>query len=262
MIIHTSKQTGSAHVVIIVTIVVALVGALGFAFWKNFMQPSGIQASQEQPEKTSQPKKAEPVCTGDFVEEDGVFCSESVGVEFKIPDLFVDKFKKGKNYEVYKGPMESAEGTLTGKSLEYYEAIVASGEEHLSLTVAKEPLRSGYSSIGHALQRTYFNATNGNLYLVNAPPYDYDSTTGVTTYKGKWTAGEPVPFFEVGKTKVYQGKVGDAGTMENGYLMVVNDHLVIIKVRHVANPMNEPMFDAEQTFTDLNSNLKQIKVLK
>jgi uncharacterized protein YpmB len=36
MIKNSSKQMGSAHVVIIVILVVALIGALGFIFWKNF----------------------------------------------------------------------------------------------------------------------------------------------------------------------------------------------------------------------------------
>jgi hypothetical protein len=37
MIKTSSKQSGSAHVVIIVILVIALVGMLGFAFWKNYM---------------------------------------------------------------------------------------------------------------------------------------------------------------------------------------------------------------------------------
>jgi hypothetical protein len=34
----SSSQTGSAHVIIIVVLVVALIGALGFVFWQNFIQ--------------------------------------------------------------------------------------------------------------------------------------------------------------------------------------------------------------------------------
>lgn len=36
------NQTGSAHIVIIIILVVALVGALGFVFWQNFMNKSAI----------------------------------------------------------------------------------------------------------------------------------------------------------------------------------------------------------------------------
>jgi type II secretory pathway pseudopilin PulG len=37
MIKNSSKQTGSAHVVIIVILVIALLGTLGFVFWQNFI---------------------------------------------------------------------------------------------------------------------------------------------------------------------------------------------------------------------------------
>lgn len=247
----SSKQTGSAHIVIIVILAVVLLGALGFVFWKNFIQSSDSQVSQEtSSEKISQTEKTEPLCASDVVEKDGVFCSEDIGVEFKIPEVFAGEFQKKKNYEIYKGPMQSIKGSSAGKSLEYYEAVVTSGpDETLSLSVATEPIRSGYSSIGHALQRTYFNATNGNLHLIK------------TTDTGSWIAGESAPSFKVGKTKIYQGRVGDAGTIENGYLMVVGDHLVVIKIKHVANPMNEPALDNEAPFTELDNYLKQLKVL-
>lgn len=33
------RQSGSAHIVIIIILVVAILGALGFVFWQNFLQP-------------------------------------------------------------------------------------------------------------------------------------------------------------------------------------------------------------------------------
>ena len=246
------RQTGSIHIIIIVILVVALFGALGFVFWKNLTQSSDTQVAHETSSReASQPDKIEPLCASSAIETDGVFCSESIGVEFEVPEVFEGEFQKKENYDVYKGPIASAEGSLAGQSLDYYEAVIASGQdETLSLSVAKEPLRSGYSSIGHALQRTYFNATSGNLHLVK------------TTSTGKWIAGESVPSFSAVKTKIYNGKVGDAGTVEDGYLMVVNDYLVVIKIKHVANPMNEPALDSKSSFMDLNSSLRQLKVLE
>lgn len=38
------SQTGSAHVVIIIVLIVALLGAVGFVFWQNFLKPSNKQA--------------------------------------------------------------------------------------------------------------------------------------------------------------------------------------------------------------------------
>lgn len=255
MVKNSSSQNGSTFIVVIIILVVAIVGALGFVFWQNFIQHPDTQ------ENVAEEVDVDKSCESGVVEQNGVFCSESIGVEFKIPEVFVGKFQKKENYNVYEGSMESVEGSLAGKSLEYYEAVVVSGQETLSLSVAKEPLRSGYSSIGHFLQRTYFNAANGNLYLVNSPTQEYDSTTDTTKTTGSWSVGESVPFFEVGETKVYYGRVGDAGVAEDGYLMVVNDHVVVIKIKHVANPAEEPALDIEKPFMDLNSELKQLQVL-
>lgn len=41
-----NKQSGSAHVVIIVVLVIAIIGALGFVFWQNFLQPNTEPAEQ------------------------------------------------------------------------------------------------------------------------------------------------------------------------------------------------------------------------
>lgn len=259
MIRNSSSQNGSAFVVTIIILAVAIVGALGFVFWQNFMQPSDTQDNQE---SVSDLVDVDERCAGDVVEQNGIFCSESIGVEFKIPEVFAGKFQKQENYDVYEGPMDAVEGSPAGKSLEYYEAVVTSGEETLSLSVAKEPLRSGYSSIGHALQKTYFDATSGNLYLVNGPTREYDSATDTTKTTGGWSAGESVPSFDVGETKVYYGSIGDAGIVEDGYLMVVNDHLVVIKIKHTVNLPEEPAFDSEKSFMDLNSDLKQLQILK
>lgn len=256
MIKTSLNQKGSAHIAIIVILVVALIGALGFVFWQNFIQSSDYQNNQE-----SVSEGMDERCAGDAVEQNGIFCSETIGVEFSIPEVFVGKFQKKENYDVYEGPIESVEGSLAGKSLEYYEAVVTAGQETLSLSVAKEPLRSGYSSVDHALQRTYFDGVIGSLYLVNSPTQKYDSATDTMQTTGSWSAGESVPSFEVSETKVYYGRVGDAGTMEDGYLMVVNDSLVIILIKHTVGLADSPVLDYEKSFMDLNSYLKRLKVL-
>jgi len=46
MIKH-SKQSGSAHVVIIVILIVALLGTLGFVFWKNYMDKKPVAKNSE-----------------------------------------------------------------------------------------------------------------------------------------------------------------------------------------------------------------------
>lgn len=56
MIRTSSKQTGSAHIVIIVIIVVAILGALGFVFWQNFIAKDN-KTTPAQVQKTAQNKK-------------------------------------------------------------------------------------------------------------------------------------------------------------------------------------------------------------
>jgi len=246
MIKSSSSQNGSAFVAIIIVLLIAIIGALGFVFWQNFIQSPDTPVNQEnlsRPDKTA----PAPLCAGgsDTVEQNGIFCSESIGVEFKIPEVFAGKFQKKENYDVYQGPRDSSKKSPAGKSLEYYEAVVTSGQETLetlSLSVAKEPLRSGYTSVAHALQWTYFDATTGNLYTV--------------------VNDKLVPSFNVTGTKIYRGQAGDAGVVEDGYLMVVNGYLVIIKIKHVANPMDTPVLDNKKPFEDLYNYLKQLKVLK
>ena len=48
------NQTGSAHIVIIIILVVALVGALGFVFWQNFLnKPSSTRDTTNSATKSS-----------------------------------------------------------------------------------------------------------------------------------------------------------------------------------------------------------------
>lgn len=262
MIKISSRQVGSVHVVVIAVLVLALVGALGFVFWQNFMQPAKDDKTVQTSQKDLSEKPAE-ICAGygDAVEKDKVFCSKDIGIEFKIPDIFAGKFQKKENYEVFKGGMEDASGSPAGKSLYNYAADVVSGDETLTLSVAKEPLRSGYSSMGHALQRTYFNENNGDLSLVKGPEAHYDSTTNTRTITGGWGVGELVPYFNVGNAKVYHGKIGDAGVLEDGYLTVLRDGIVVIKIKHAVNPMETAALDADKIFVELDTYLKQLKFL-
>jgi hypothetical protein len=47
------KQSGSAHLTIIIILVIALVGLLGFVYWQNFMQPKTIEAENNTATNTS-----------------------------------------------------------------------------------------------------------------------------------------------------------------------------------------------------------------
>ena len=262
MIKISSKQTGSTHVVIIIILVLVLIGALGFVFWRNFMQtPKNDRAVQVHQNSSSE--KPAAACSGydGIIEKGKGFCSKDVGIQLTIPEVFEGKFQKKENYDVSEGTMQDSKGQPAGKSLYNYEAIVSSGDETLSLSIAKEPSRSGYSTIRHALQRTYFNASNGSLTLVKSPMRHYDSETGTYSTTGSWSAGDPVPSFNVGTNKIYHGEVGDAGTVEDGYLTATENGIIVIKIKHVANPMNDTTLEMDKAFADLDAYIKQIKLL-
>jgi len=261
MIKDSRKQDGSAHIFIVVILVVAIVGALGFVVWKNFLAPKDTLTTATVSQDEEKPAE-ETGCESDVVEANGIFCSEEIGVQFQVPSIFKGKFEKAENYDIFEGKMENNDGTSAGKSLEFYKAVITSGQETLSLSVAKEPLRSGYSSIGHSLQRTYFNATTSNLNLVNGPTNEYDSVADTMKTTGGWSEGESVPSFDVSGTKIYYGQIGDAGVLEDGYLMVVNQNLVVIKLKHAYIPGDNPRIEYESSFTALTNYLRHIKVLE
>jgi hypothetical protein len=82
MIKNSSTQTGSAHVVIIIILVIALVGALGFVFWKNF------SPSQEQPEEQTSSSDQPIRQSGLVVLEDGdmnKYVDYENNLEFLVP---------------------------------------------------------------------------------------------------------------------------------------------------------------------------------
>ncbi len=55
------KQQGSAHVIIVVVLVVALLGALGFIFWQNFIAKDSESKSNEKQTTKQEDKKKEVV---------------------------------------------------------------------------------------------------------------------------------------------------------------------------------------------------------
>jgi hypothetical protein len=263
MVKNSSSQNGSAFVTIIVILTVAVIGVLSFVFLQNFTQSDEAKGNSIATEEKFE-QRPEQLCanTNHVTEAEGVFCSEDIGLEFKVPEIFKGKFQKAENYDIFEGSMEDPQGTYAGKSIVNYEAVIKPEQETLSLSISKEPLRSGRSSIGHALRSTYFNSNDRSLYFVEGDTSEYDSSTDSYRITQNGYAGEPIPSFKVENMRIYHGKTGDAGVVEDGYLMVVDDQLVIIKIKHAANPMNENTIDYEKPFAELNRNIKQLRALK
>lgn len=74
MIKNSSKRTGSAHLIIIAIIVLVLLGALGFVFWKRLNTPNKPQTSSDKTALTKQTTTPDYITLADW------------GVTFKVAD--------------------------------------------------------------------------------------------------------------------------------------------------------------------------------
>ena len=259
MIKNSQTQTGSAHIFIIVVFIIAILSVLGFVVWDNFLAPKDIPPAKE----VSQTKASK--CESAVVEENGVFCSKEIGIKLRVPQVFEDKFKKTDNYEVFKGTVDYSTRVSAGESNIVYSAIIT-GNDEFTLTIAKEPLRSGYVDVGHMLQGTYYDIDTGLLSLVTTPVRNYNSTNDSYTTSGNYAVGETVPSFVVDTVKFYHGTVGDAGARYETYFAVVNGSIVKITLKHggyIGPEENDPStIDAEQVFHELESDMKQIQLIQ
>lgn len=237
----------------------ALIGALGFVFWNNFMKKDNVVTQTENKPKT------ESFCSGkeNITAEGGTFCSEDVGVKLAVPSIFENKLAKAANYEVFEGPLDSKDKKSAGTSEQVYQAVLK-GNDNFTLTIAQEPLRSGYVGVGHSLQKTYFDKATGELTLVKAPTRTYDAATDTYATSGEYSKGDVVPSFVADGIRFFKGQIGDAGTVENAYLGVVDGKIVKISLKHVGymgNPADDPStIDADPVFDELDKAVKALKV--
>lgn len=258
----SDSQTGSAHIVIVVVLALALVGGLGYVFWNNFLDKKETVVAEAEVKPT--PKA---FCSDgeNAAAEKGVFCSEEMGIKFSVPSIFVDKLTKLDNYPVYEGSLDYREKKEAGFSELAYHAVVT-GNDNFSLTIAKEPLRSGDVGLYHMLQGTYFDQATGELTGVNGPTSQYDSATDSYTWSGGFSKGETVPSFDVDGIRFYKTSSGDAGTMEIAYLAVINNKIIKIHLGHSAymgDPANDPTtIDADKVSAELEQSIKSLKFLK
>ena len=110
------QQKGDAHAVIIIVLVVALIGTLGFIFWQNFTKASE-QAAQDADAKQTENKKTETdesrLADTDNSEKKTKVADEGY---FAVPDWGV-QFKKLENDEVQWRLRDSTSLGLTTKAI-------------------------------------------------------------------------------------------------------------------------------------------------
>lgn len=243
-----NTQDGSGGALVIVIIIVAIVGALGFVYWDNFMKSSDTEKQENKDASKTIPK---PCKTGeDTKATDGVFCSETLGVKLPVPEIFKGKLTKAENYEVYQGSLDPNDKTSVGITEDVYEAHVRGGDDSTTLTIAQEPLRTGYISVGHRLQNTYFDQNTGILSLV-----DFSA--------GNYSIGEAVPSQVIDHTTFFRGQGGDAGRSTIAYVGVVKGKLFKVSLEYVAElgPSPTYLFDMEELTKEFDESIKKLKKL-
>lgn len=237
------KQTQGFGVVevIIIVIVVGLVGALGWTVYTNFKDDASSNKTAVTPKEANNLGCADNETTAAI---NGTFCSEDIGIKFTVPSIFKGKLVKADNYEVFQGSIDQHPGVSAGTSELVFSATI-SGTDNFTFSIAKEPLRSGYIGLGHALQDTYFNK---------------DTDTLKTSMDDKL-----VPSSTVDGVRLFNGQMGDAGLMESTYLAVVSDHIVKIKIKNSgymgSDETNPTTIDATAVFKELDDAMKNLNIL-
>lgn len=131
MIKTSSKQTGSAHVVIIVILVVALLGTLGFVFWQNFIARDG---KTEQAAQTSTQKEVSKEVTYKTYQTDthpiSFKYSDKWSLENPMADNQYEQFRRSIDVKTDKGDVvtfsvggQGIGGTCGGDNISKYSVI-------------------------------------------------------------------------------------------------------------------------------------------
>ena len=82
-----NKEQGSAHIVVVAVLAVALVGALGYIFWNNFLQP---KSEIKNVADTSASTTASPSVSPSPKPDDNTVVLSDWKVKFKTPDSLKD----------------------------------------------------------------------------------------------------------------------------------------------------------------------------
>lgn len=255
---NKQNQNGSALVVIIIILVAAIVAALGFVVWQNFIDKdisSTKNTSNNQKEFVPKNfcKEGEDVSASL-----GTFCSNDMGIKFKVSDVYKGKIVKAENYEIFEGPLQFDQRKSAGKSDLVYSAKLSNEHESIELTIAKERLRPGL-----LFGVWYFDSSTMILSNINTPSRIYDSKTDTTITSGKYSIGTPVEAeYVVDGRKVYKYGFGDAGTIMNDYMLVHDKSIIKIsqKTSESLGP-NVPAPVLGNQVQDLGPSLSAMKLI-
>jgi hypothetical protein len=105
---NNSRTQGSAFVVVIIILTIAVIGALGFVLWQNIIQSKNVTSSANSTSSTDTPNQSQVEIVVD--PNEGYLVLEDWGVKFKLP-------KDSGEVLAYKNTMSNQYGTFESYSL-------------------------------------------------------------------------------------------------------------------------------------------------
>lgn len=163
---NQKHQFGSAHLVIIVVLSLALIGALGFVFWQNFMQPKEITTQANSVVKSTTEDKVEQISQNEL---EAIVTSELGFLNGKTSlDQVTNQEKLHLAITLYAKAHPSASGvyvrTITASEVDNTlsrASISTDGLVHESIkcTAATTPVHNEYDY--DSKTKTYSNANHG-----------------------------------------------------------------------------------------------------
>lgn len=240
------RQYGGGAIIIIIVIIVGMLSTLAYVLFSKQFTPT--------PQQTDTNVTTSPACPDDkdTAAKNGVFCSTDIGVKVNVPTIFKGKMTKIDNYDIEEGSFDPIDSHVVGQSELVFEAKI-SGTDNYTMTIAKEPLHSGYTGITHALRNTYFDHKTGELFNVNRTP------------SGSYEKDSAVPSTTVNNVRVFEATLGDAGQMTHTHFTVIHNKIIIISLSHLGymgDPAVDPStIDSETVFDEFKQNINTLTVL-
>lgn len=165
----TKKQQGSAHLIIIVVLLVALLAALGIVFYQNFVQKDKVASDKATAAKQIDSEQSKPVATKQFV-------SKKHGVTFAYPSTWSatetiaedDAMSYSSTTQV-----KDAEGTVV--------AVLATGTERGGACDPESPQFQITTLNSHALENVGIATASYSSTIVREADGTYRVAYGITS---------------------------------------------------------------------------------
>lgn len=193
------SQSGSAHLIIIIVLLLALIGALGFVFWQNSMQPridnnqigSNSDTIKQETDLMSR-NELETIVTNELSLLNGKTSIDQITNQEKL-QLAVSLYAKYHPYPegIYSRtiPASEIEAVLNNTSISTDDLV----HESIKCTTATSPVHNEYEYDASA--KTYSNANHGGhgienrVYAVYSKPSDFNNSDGQYSISYKYVFG-------------------------------------------------------------------------